>query len=175
MAIRLLKISAVIHQAEVKWELAVNKKTRGANGLVVLTPTEEKLRTAILESGLPYSEIERRCGVSLSALSRFVKRERTLSASNFCTVLEKLGLDLVIVTQEGRYIPIQAKRELAARPPGRLTQDEEAQVGRIWSLANTPRYKLDKGKRAARGKGEIIQAFPKQNAKAGQDKLKKTS
>ena len=113
--------------------------------------------------------------MSLSALSRFVKRERTLSASNFCTVLEKLGLDLVIVTQEGRYIPIQAKRELAARPPGRLTQAEEAQVERTWSLANAPRYKVDKGKRAARGKGEIIQAFPDQNVKTGQSKLKKTS
>ena len=36
-----------------------------------------------------------------SALSRFVKRERTLSAANFCTVLENLGLDLVIVSAHG--------------------------------------------------------------------------
>ena len=42
----------------------MNKKDRGENGQVLLTLTEEKLRTAVLESGLPYSEIERRCGVS---------------------------------------------------------------------------------------------------------------
>ena len=105
----------------------MNQRERGENGQVVLTKGEEKLRTAILESGLPYSEIERRCGVSVSAVSRFVMRDRALSAPNFCLVLEELNLDIVR-RADGGYVAIQPNPALLGRPPGRLTRDEEARL-----------------------------------------------
>jgi transcriptional regulator with XRE-family HTH domain len=121
-------------------EKAMNRKERNDSGEVVLTLMEEKVRTALLESGLPYSEVERRCAVSVPALSRFCKRERALSAANLCKVVEVLGCDIVAVTEDGRYLPIQVKQDLRTRPQGRLTQEEEGQVERTSRLASSPSY-----------------------------------
>jgi transcriptional regulator with XRE-family HTH domain len=118
----------------------MNRKERNDSGEVVLTLTEEKVRSALLDSGLPYSEIERRCGVSVPALSRFCKRERTLSAANLCKLLENLGCDIVAVTKDGRFLEIQVKQHLVTRPQGRLTHLEEEQVERISRLVESPSF-----------------------------------
>jgi transcriptional regulator with XRE-family HTH domain len=59
-------------------------KAKDADGLA------GQLRQAIRACGLSLNELERRCGVSHAALSRFLRAERTLTlplASKVCTAL----------------------------------------------------------------------------------------
>jgi transcriptional regulator with XRE-family HTH domain len=122
-------------------------KDRSEAGTVIFTEYEEKLRTALLESGLPYSEVERRCGVSVPAISRFVNRNRGLSSENFCKLLGVLGLDVVIMTKDGRYLAITCKHALAGRSLGRITQAEEQRVAATLTHVYTdPPNSAKKGK-----------------------------
>jgi transcriptional regulator with XRE-family HTH domain len=59
-----------------------------------ITSLERQLRDAVNQSGLSLNEIERRCGVSHTALSRFVRGERSLTLPVAGKLCQLLGLDL---------------------------------------------------------------------------------
>lgn len=54
----------------------------------------DQLRQAIQKSGLTLNEIERRCGVSHAALSRFMRGERSLTLPVVAKLCQVLGLRL---------------------------------------------------------------------------------
>jgi hypothetical protein len=97
---------------------------------------EEMLRSEIVRCGLPYSEIERRCGVSAPVISRYVNRQRGLTSWSFCRLLEFLEIEFATYTSSGKLIPIEVNRNLKGRRTGRLTQEEEANKERYFRQRN---------------------------------------
>jgi transcriptional regulator with XRE-family HTH domain len=112
------------------------KELERAEGKQGFSRLEEKLRSEILRSGLSYSEIERRCGVSAPVISRFVARQRGLTSGSFCKLLELLDIDFATYTPSGKLIPIEVRKELKGRRTGRLTQEHEANMERNFRLRN---------------------------------------
>jgi len=116
--------------------MARSKGREDEQGTLSFTRLEEKLRTQILRSGLPYSEIERRCGVSVPVISRFVGRQRGLTSESFCKLLELLGIEFAVFTPEGQMYIIEAEKDLKGRPMGRLTHEQEDSLERNFLLRN---------------------------------------
>jgi transcriptional regulator with XRE-family HTH domain len=115
------------------------KELENEEGRQGFTRLEEKLRTQILRSGLPYSEIERRCGVSAPVISRFVARQRGLTSGSFCKLLELLEIEFAAYTPGGRLFVIEEDKELKGRRAGRLTQEQEDNMERNFNLRNRVR------------------------------------
>lgn len=109
------------------------EKEEGKQGFTTL---EEKLRSEILRSGLPYSEIERRCGVSVPVISRFVSRQRGLTSGSFCKLLELLEIEFAAYDGNGKVFIIETVKDSKGRPPGRLTQSQEDNLERNFRLRN---------------------------------------
>ena len=63
---------------------------------------EERLRQAIIISGMSRYRISQLSGVSQIVLSRFVRRQRTLTLATAAKVAEVLGLDLRPKKKKGR-------------------------------------------------------------------------
>ena len=54
----------------------------------------ETLRAALQDSGQSLTEVSRRTAIDVGCLSRFIRRERGLSAENIDALADYLGLDL---------------------------------------------------------------------------------
>jgi transcriptional regulator with XRE-family HTH domain len=61
----------------------------------------DALRSAIAESGLTRYEISKRSGVPQSALSRFVKGERSISLETLDKLAEVLDVELLHMKRKG--------------------------------------------------------------------------
>ena len=115
---------------------------------------EEKLRTALLESGLTYSEVQQQTDIPLPTISRFINRQRRFSVENFVRLAEALELDLV--GKDGT--PIVAKPDLRPRSQGRIRNEKATSRPQRLPLPVPEDDKVDALVQTAAGKIMAVQA-----------------